>query len=255
MTNPASVFDKQEQQQQAPAGEQQAPLAQAQPNENPYGDQLAGIQTEDGRQKYGTVDKALEALAHSQTFIPTLQSQVTQQESELAQLREELAKHKGVQEVVTELTNHQQQGQEVTPQGASFGEDEVARLIEATLEKRNLQQTAASNSSKVNDTLVSTFGEKASEVVQAKAKELNTTPEALGVLAEKQPDMVLALFQAKTNSPSLTGNSRNLGFQKPKEESLGRPEKSLLSGCTTKDQAEYMRKVKEEVYRKFGVTE
>jgi hypothetical protein len=105
-----------------------------------FSDQLKSIQAEDGRQKYGTVEDALTALAHSQTFIPTLQTQVSTQEQEITQLREELAKHKGVQEVVDSLTNHQQQSQLGNPSETQFGEAEVNQLIADTLNKRSQEQ-------------------------------------------------------------------------------------------------------------------
>lgn len=251
MTDQSNVFSKQEQTQE----EQQAPLATSQPQSGDvFSDQLKTITAEDGRQKYGTVEEALKALAHSQTFIPTLQTQVSTQEQEITQLREELAKHKGVQEVVDSLTQHQQ-SQKVTPSETKFGEEEVARLIANTLDKRSQEQTLELNANKVNDTLVSAFGDKAQEMVQLKAKELNTTPEALGQLASTSPDMVLALFQQKQTSTSVTNSSYNLGFNKPPEEPLKRPEKSLLAGASLKDQTEFMRQIKAEVYRKHGIEE
>ena len=251
MPDPVDVFKKQEQTQE----EQQATLATSQPQSGDvFSDQLKTITAEDGRQKYDTVPKALEALAHSQTFIPTLQAQVSTQEQEITQLREELAKHKGVQEVVDSLTQHQQ-SQEVTPSETKFGEEEVARLIANTLDKRSQEQTLELNANKVNDTLVSAFGDKAQEMVQLKAKELNTTPEALGQLASTSPNMVLALFQQKQTSTSVTNSSYNLGFNKPSEEPLKRPETSLLAGASIKDQTEFMRKIKAEVYKKYGIDE
>lgn len=253
MPDPVDVFKKPEEQQQE---EQQATLATSQTQSGDvFSDQLKSIQAEDGRQKYDTVPKALEALAHSQTFIPTLQAQLSTQEQEITQLREELAKHKGVQEVVDSLTQHQRESQEGNPSEPKFGEEEVAKLIANTLDKRSQEQTLESNANKVNDTLVSAFGDKAQEMVQLKAKELNTTPEALGQLASTSPDMVLALFQQKQTSTSVTNSSYNLGFNKPLEEPLKRPEKSLLAGASLKDQTEFMRQIKAEVYRKHGIEE
>lgn len=220
-----------------------------------FSDQLKSITAEDGRQKYDTVEKALGALAHSQTLIPTLQQQVTALEQEKTQLREELAKSKGAQELVDSLANHQQEGQQGNPSETQFGEAEVARLLEATLDKREQVQTQTTNAAKVQTALVNAFGAKAQEVVQAKAKELNTTPEALGTLAATSPDMVLALFNNKSTSPSVTNSSFNLGFNQPEEKPLGRPEKTLLSGATSADQREFMAKVKAEVYKKHGITE
>jgi len=128
-------------------------------------------------------------------------------------------------------------------------------MIEATLNKRTEAQTSTSNSQKVNDALVSSYGDKASAVVQSKAKELNITPEELGVLAAKSPDMVLALFTNSNTSTSLTTGSYNKGFSTPEDKPLGRPEKSLLSGSTTQAQLDYMKLIKEQVYKKYNVTE
>jgi hypothetical protein len=220
-----------------------------------FSDQLKDIKAEDGRQKYDTVEKALEALTHSQTLIPTLQQQVTALEQEKTQLREELAKSKGAQELVDSLTNHQQAEQEGNPSETPFGEADVASLISATLDKRQQEQTQTTNADKVQTALVNAFGAKAQEVVQAKAKELNTTPEALGTLAASSPDMVLALFNGKSTSPSVTSNSFNMGLNEQPDEPLGRPTKSLLSGATLKEQVDFMKQCKAEVYKKHGITE
>ena len=264
MTDQSNVFSTTQQAAPAPTPEgQQAASAQPVPTEqvqpqsgNAFSDQLMNIKTEDGRQKYDTVEKALEALAHSQTHIPSLQGKLTDSETELTKLREELAKREGVQEVYDKLTQHQQQVKdEGNPSDIPLGEDAIAQMIEATLNKRTEAQTSTSNSQKVNDALVSSYGDKASAVVQSKAKELNITPEELGVLAAKSPDMVLALFTNSNTSTSLTTGSYNKGFSTPEDKPLGRPEKSLLSGSTTQAQLDYMKLIKEQVYKKYNVTE
>lgn len=246
-----SVFSNQQEEQQ-----EQAPLAQDQPQGgNTYSDQLKSITAEDGRQKYDSVEKALEALAHSQSFIPTLQTEKSALEQELASMREELAKHKGVQEVVDSLTQHQPQGQEGNPSETQIGEEEVARIVQATLAKQEAERSVQTNTQKVNDALVSTYGDKAAEVVAQKAKELHTTPQALGELAANNPDIVLTLFKTKSSTPQLTSTSVRSDFNVQEPAPVGRPEKSLLGGATSKDQAEYMRRIREEIYRKNGITE
>jgi len=252
METPNDVFLSTEQKDPMPT---QQPVDGVEQPSNVFGDQLKSIVTVDGRQKYDTVEKALEALTHSQTLIPTLQAQATKQEQEITQLREELAKSKGAQDLVDSLTNHQQAEQLGNPSETPFGEADVAKMLEATLNKREQVQVQATNTEKVQAALVNAFGAKAQEVVQAKAKELNTTPEALGQLATSSPDMVLALFNNKSTSPSVTNSSFNLHAQQPQEAPLGRPEKTLLSGATSAEQREFMAKVKAEVYRKHGITE
>jgi len=250
MTDQSNVFGSN---QEVP--NQETPEVNQPQSDDVFSDQLKEIKAEDGRQKYDTVEKALGALAHSQTLIPTLQQQVAALEQEKAQLRDELAKSKGVQELVDSLTNHQPAVQDGNPSETQLGEADVAALVAATLDKREQEQTLTTNADKVQTALVTAYGAKAQEVVQAKAKELNTTPEALGTLAAQSPDMVLALFNNKSTSPSVTSSSFNLGFNQPKEEPLGRPEKGLLSGATSAEQRDFMAKVKAEVYKKHGITE
>jgi len=249
MSDPTNVFGNNQD------NKQETPVEVNPQSGDIFSDQLKSITAEDGRQKYDTVEKALEALTHSQTLIPTLQTQVSTQEQEISQLREELAKSKGAQELVDSLTNHQQAEQAGNPSETQFGEADVASLISATLDKREQVQVQTTNVDKVQTALMNAYGAKAQEVVQAKAKELNTTPEALGTLAASSPDMVLALFNNKSTSPSVTNSSFNLGFNEPQDVPLGRPEKTLLSGATSADQREFMAKVKAEVYKKHGITE
>lgn len=247
MTDQSTVFETPKQ--KAPQATPETVLPQS---GDVFSDQLKEIKAEDGRQKYDTVEKALGALAHSQTLIPTLQQQVAALELEKTTLREELAKSKGVQEIVDSLTNHQQQGQEGNPSENQFGAEDVVKI----LDQRKVQQAQQSNASKVNDTLVSAYGDKAAEVVANRAKELNTTPEALGQLAQSSPDMVLALFQQKQqSSSSVNTTSYNMGFDTPQRAPLKAPEKSLLMGASGAEKAAYMKLIKEEIYAKHGITE
>ena len=61
--------------------------------------------------------------------------------------------------------------------------------------------------------------------------------------------------ETKSSTPSFTNTSMHLGLNTQEPAPVGRPDKSLLSGASSKDQAEYMRKIKEEIYRKNGITE
>lgn len=251
MSDPTNVFGNNNEEQKP----QETPEQIKPQSVDVFSDQLKNIKAEDGRQKYDTVEKALEALTHSQTMIPTLQAKATQQEQEITQLREELATRKGAQELVDSLTSHQQEGQQGNPSETPFGEADVAKMLEATLDRRDQAQVQTSNENKVQTALTNAFGAKAQEVVQAKAKELNMTPEALGKLASTSPDMVLALFNNKSTSPAMTNNSFNLHSNTPEEKPLARPEASLLSGATSAEQREFMAKVKADVYKKHGITE
>jgi hypothetical protein len=66
--------------------------------------------------------------------------------------------------------------------------------------------------------------------------------------------MVLALFNTKQPSTTPTSSSYNFGLQTPTQEVVKRPEKSLLCGSSSKDQMEFMKQIKAEVYAKHGIT-
>src|SRR3546814_1766851 len=65
-----------------------------------YADLLKSIKNESGEQKYDSIEKALEALGHSQSFIPQIKSQLTEKEQELERVKAELSQRQSVEEVM-----------------------------------------------------------------------------------------------------------------------------------------------------------
>ncbi len=87
MSDQTSVFAEQSQepatpaQEQAPQQEQQSQVQQPeqpaapQPSDNVFADQLASITNERGEPKYKDLPTALQALKHSQEYIPSLKQE------------------------------------------------------------------------------------------------------------------------------------------------------------------------------------
>jgi hypothetical protein len=252
MSDQTNVFD-------APNDNSGQPATQQPQTSNPFADQLAGIKTEEGKQKYDTIEKALDGLTHAQDYIPQLKTQVNTQEAEINKLRAELEQRQSVEDVVSRLTSQQQAPAPAeTPQvSQGLSEERVANLVQQQIAQTQAQAAEVTNKQKVNASLVGKFGNKAGEVVAEKAKALNTTPQQLEAMAASNPDMVLALFNTQaTSGVSTTTGSINIPPTAPSErEPLARPEKSLLSGATAAQQKEFMQKVKAEVYAKFGVVQ
>lgn len=227
------------------------------PNENAFSgsavDLLASIKKEDGTPKYKTVDEALKALAHSQAFIPTLLSEKQTLEQELSSLREQATKVSNIEEVLKKLTANTDPKEETPPAGGLSAE-QVAELVRKELAGQKTLTTQQANADMVQTTLTSKFGkEKVKEVVARKAAELNTTPEALGSLALSNPKLVLTLFEASgVSGVKPTTSSVNLP-NGVRQSELAKPEKSLLLGATSRDQKDYMMKVKEAVYKRHNV--
>jgi len=234
--------------------QQQETPAQQPSQTSAFTDQLSMIKNENGEQKYDNVPKALDALAHSQSYIPQLKSEVDTQAAEIARLTEELSKRAAVEDVVGKLTAQQAQP-ETTPQVSGLNEQDVLNLVQNFSAQQSAQSQASSNEKQVSDALFGQYGDKTQEVVSAKASELGMTVEALQTLSQTSPQAALQLFNQASGSPAprMTSGSMSIptGFQK--EEGLAPPEKSLLRGASTKEQIEYLHKVRDRVYQKHNV--
>ena len=234
---------------------QQATPAQQEPSQqSAFTDQLSMIKNENGEQKYDSVPKALDALAHSQQYIPQLKNEVESKNAEIAKLQEELAKREAVGDVVEKLTAQQAQP-EPTPQVSGLNEQDVLNLVQNFSIQQQQQQTAAQNEKSVSDALFSQYGDKTQEVVAGKAAELGMTVEALQGLSRTSPQAALQLFGAQSVvQTKTTAGSINIAAQAPKETfDVAPPEKSLLRGASTNEQIDYLRKIRESVYKKNNV--
>jgi len=233
--------------------QQETPVQQPS-QESAFTNQLSMIKNENGEQKYNDVPKALDALAHSQSYIPQLKSEVDTQAAEIARLTEELSKRAAVEDVVGKLTAQQAQP-ESTPQVSGMNEQEVLNLVQNFSAQQSAQTQASSNEKQVSDALFGQYGDKTQEVVASKASELGMTVEALQSLSQTSPQAALQLFNQASGSPApkATSGSVNIPTSFQKEEGLAPPEKSLLRGASTKEQIEYLHKVRDAVYQKHNV--
>jgi hypothetical protein len=223
-------------------------------NVDKYADLLKSIKNEAGGQKYDSVEKALEALGHSQSFIPQIKTQLSERETELERVKAELAQRESVEEVVQRLIANNQHGTDDPPVSSGLDEQAVMKLVQQTLTQTKQQEVVQSNQKQVQEALKAKFGDKAQEAVATKAAELGVSPSELGDLASKSPAMVLALFQATSQSGSRpTTPGVNIPALRTPQAPVGRPEKSLLSGATNREQKEFMQRVQAEVYAKHGI--
>ena len=232
-----------------------APVTPPAPPANLFADQLTGIKNADGTPKYDSVPKALEALGASQQHIATLEAEAATSSTELATLRAEVAKHDGVEEVIARLAaqNEDLQVQE-TPAPAVVDNEAVLAMVRNALSADQAAAVANENVAKVQQAIIAKYGEKASEVLAAKAQELGTTLEGMKKLSADSPAIVLALFggvPTSPNNPVSTSMALVPGPAAP--DAVEPPQKSLLMGASSQDQMDYMRKIRDEVYAKHGV--
>lgn len=219
---------------------------------------LASIVNENGEPKYANVETAIDALKHSQEFIPSLKSQMTEQEAEISRLRAQVAKQEGVQEVLERFTKQpqaQQEEQNVTP-SATLGQADVESLVQNMFQAQAQQTMAEKNLAQVQNSLAAQYGDKASDHIASKAAALNTTREALLEMAKTNPTMALTLLggsKQPTTAPSY-GGTNTTGFSTPAITELTRPAESLMTGARGSDVKDFMAKIKAEVYREHGIT-
>lgn len=229
------------------------PQQQETPNQNSqslFADQLAGIKNESGEQKYDTPEKALEALKHSQQYIPQLKQELASKDEELKSLKEKLEAANKVEDIVNQQTSQPNGSDQQT-----LGEQDIESIVAKVLGQSKTAEVQSANEALVNKALSDKFGAGAQVEVAKKAAELGMKPSELGALAKKNPKAALALFGQSVGTPSPITGGYNIAPEPNEPEPLGRPDKSLLRGSTAKDQAEFMRKVREEVYRKYNITE
>lgn len=249
MPDPANVFDGN----QPPANPNGGANPPA-PEFTNLEDMLKGIKNENGEQKYKTLADALTALDHSQKYIPELKNQLTETQKQLAEVQEKAKKLDTVEETVQRLLAQQQPPQRDTdPPVVGLDEQAVLKLVNDSLTKAEQIKAMEGNQKAVNDALVSKFGDKVIEVLDIKAKELNTTRQALGELAKSNPKLVLALFDSHSNQ----NNNPTLPSRRAPDpvvrEPVNKPSKSLLAGVSIKEQASELAKIREQVFRKHGV--
>lgn len=218
---------------------------------------LMSITNENGEPKYANVETALDALKASQEFIPGLKTKVSEQEAQLAQLREELAKSTGVAETLQRFSQAPSAESAETPSNEVDETQDVSSLVQQAF-KAHLEQTAAEkNFERVQGELVSKYGDKASEHIANRAKALNTTPEYLENLSKSNPTLALTLLgHEASKTPSMTyGGTNTIGLSNTQIEPVGRPAKSLLMGARQEDVSDFMAKIRDEVYREHGITQ
>lgn len=203
------------------------PQAQPSPNDM-FADQLASIRAEDGRQKYADVSTALQSIPHAQSKIQELND-------ELETLRAEVAKRKGVEDILS----HMQSGQPVVSPPASSTapveeSTDVSSLVAAEIARIQAINTQRANVDAVRQELVSKYGDTAANVFASKAQELGVTVEYLTEQAAHYPEFIKAQFKTAPATPPAakpTLGTLNTNYQQdaPVEK------RSVMRGSTSRD--------------------
>lgn len=241
MTTDSSLFEASAPTQGTPSG---AATTTPPNTEAQLGTLLASIKNERGEPKYKSVEDALVALQHSQSFIPQLR-----QENDLLKQRQQeqeasLARMTTLEEEVRKLTQgNPAQG---TPP-AAVDQETIAKLVEQSLTSAQQAQLAKANQQKVVEAITNKFGaEKAGELFYAKAAELGFSQADINALAGKSPEAALRIVgisEAPAHRQGITPPSstvRTEGFQGHPGSLIGRETTTLPLGATTHDHQRLM---------------
>lgn len=235
---------------------QEAPVTTQASSADIFATQLMNIRNERGEPKYDSVEKALEALKHSQEYIPQVKSEVDKWKAEAERLQAELAQRASIEETISKFTNQRtpEAPSTTTEAPKALDESAVQEMLQRALSQREKEQLAAQNITAVTNTLTQKFGEKAKEVLSTKAAELGLPMDTVKQIASTSPSAVLAWFNTSSPASSAAPVRSTVTLPStPRDEPVKHPGKSLLRGASTKDQAEFMRKIREEVFRKHGI--
>jgi len=234
-------------------GKVDPPAQEGNPPVDKYADLLKSIVNEDGKQKYDSLEKALEALAHAQRHIPELKAQLSEKEKRAMELEEMLGKTSSIEDLVTRLTEKKEPDSQGNPPVANgLDEQAVAKILEDRLAQREIAARAEANKSKVAQALNAKYGDKAPDEIKRIASEVGMTPQELGELATRSPDAVLRFFNAApVKGATPTTGSLNIPPINHGTSEIKRPERSVLSGPGAgKDAVELMRQIKENTLEK-----
>ena len=196
---------------------------------------LSEIKNERGEPKYKSLPDALNALKHSQEYIPQLSTQLAQKDAELTTARAAAAKIEELERSLLALTR---QSEPTTTPVAGMTAEQVAEIVNRTLTDSQKQSQALANTQTVATALQSKLGTEAESQYKAKAEEMGISVQELNVLAAKSPKMVLSMFGASapvaTGAP-MTSTVNTTAMQPHQDTFITRPQKSVLIGATTDD--------------------
>lgn len=220
-----------------------------------FATKLLAIRNERGEPKYDSIEKALEALQHSQTYIPQLKHEKETLEQEVARMREELAKNAGIEEVIARLSPQRApEGSNTTTTPVALDEAAVQQMLQRALTAQESKKLAEQNLSAVRSALIDKFGDKAADEVKNKAASLGLPMSEVDRIAATSPTAVLAWFNASSPASSSAPVRSTVSLPSNGEpQKVSRPEKSVLRGASSKDQAEFMKRIRDEVFREHGI--
>jgi hypothetical protein len=204
------------------------------PVTNGYADLLSAITNSEGKPKYDTPEKALEALKHSQEYIPQLKQTLAEKEAKIAELEAQNKRIADLDGVLERLTRTEQQVS--TPTDTKVSLEEIQTLVNSSLTAREQVAKQEGNAKLVVDTLHAKYGEAAlTKLKETAAANGMSEAEALQ-FCKTHPQLVLNLFpeiKQQKMQPNLSGTTVNLQALQPNTDTtIRRNTEGVLLGST-----------------------
>jgi len=222
-------------------------------------DLLRMITNEAGEPKYSSVKDALVGLSNAQTHIPMVEADNTALRDQLTAAQVELDKKNAALEALDRFAQKQDTGDNLPVTPAVIDEGAVADLVNQALSQRETATKQSANLKEVTTSLREKYGDKAGEIFYSKAGELGLSREEINTLASSSPKAALQLFgviessNVKPNVSSINSDGF-ISAPTPPSGYIAPSTKSIMAGATSKELADEMRRHKEAVYAKHGIT-
>jgi len=171
---------------------------------------IAQIKTEDGRQKYDSVEKAVESIPHKDEFIDTLKAEVAAER----QKREDLEKRFGEMETKVSIEDRiadkiaSQQGQDERPSSVDFDEQKLGEMVAASVAAMDTQKQRQANASRFVEAVVSETKD-VEAFIKDKAASIGIGVETFQDLIAQSPEAALKLVGVTAQAPVKTKSNVN----------------------------------------------
>lgn len=143
--------------------------------------------------KYKDIPAALSSISPAQEHIKNL-------ESSLKELREDLAKRETTEELLTRL--EKKASENASQETPALSTQDLEGLVTKVLDSKVSAKRREDNISLVDTEMKKVYGEKATETLVAKARELSLSVKEMEALAAKSPQAFLAMFRTASTTTS-----------------------------------------------------
>lgn len=173
--------------------------------------------------KFATVEDLAKGKMEADRFIDELQATTKSENEALKSRMDELInklaeQHKGSESSTGSENNGNTNTDTQNQNQSALDAESVEALVQKAMEAKTAETVRATNLAKVEDELAKTFGDRATEAVNAKARELNLSVARLQEMAEESPQAFMALvnptnqtnkgsFSTTTNSQAIESNA------------------------------------------------